>query len=106
MAGPEIPNPKWDYHMYISYSKPRLVHDHILLYELGCFYLENQNPWTGLRGQFYDHLREQTSRVYRCCAAEPINVQFTLSTYFMEVVNMTVMNIRNRYPTSSGEIFF
>ncbi|KAL6558047.1 hypothetical protein OROMI_018397 [Orobanche minor] len=28
----EVPNPIWDYHKYIPYSKPGLVHDQILLY--------------------------------------------------------------------------
>ncbi|KAG5541409.1 hypothetical protein RHGRI_021292 [Rhododendron griersonianum] len=28
----EVPNPMWEYHKYIAYSKPGLVHDQILLY--------------------------------------------------------------------------
>lgn len=28
----EVPNPIWEYHKYIPYSKPNLVHDQILLY--------------------------------------------------------------------------
>lgn len=28
----EVPNPIWEYHKYIPYSKPGLVHDQILLY--------------------------------------------------------------------------
>lgn len=28
----EVPNPIWNYHKYIPYSKPGLVHDQILLY--------------------------------------------------------------------------
>ncbi|GER55392.1 beta-mannosidase [Striga asiatica] len=121
----EVPNPIWDYHKYIPYSKPGLVHDQILLYgepkDLDDFCLKaqlanyiqyrallegwtsrmwskytgvliwkTQNPWTGLRGQFYDHLLEQTSGFYGCrCAAEPIHVQLNLATYFVEVVNTT-----------------
>ncbi|KAG8363817.1 hypothetical protein BUALT_Bualt19G0061700 [Buddleja alternifolia] len=121
----EVPNPLWDYHKYIPYSKPGLVHDQILLYgtpkDLDDFCLKaqlanyiqyrallegwtsrmwskytgvliwkTQNPWTGLRGQFYDHLLEQTAGFYGCrVAAEPIHVQLNLETYFIEVVNTT-----------------
>ncbi|KAL1549601.1 mannosylglycoprotein endo-beta-mannosidase [Salvia divinorum] len=121
----EVPNPIWQYHTYIPYSKPGLVHDQILLYgtpkDLDDFCLKaqlvnyiqyrallegwtsrmwskytgvliwkTQNPWTGLRGQFYDHLHEQTAGFYGCrCAAEPIHVQLNLSTYWIEVVNTT-----------------
>lgn len=28
----EVPNPIWEYHKYIPYSKPSLVHDQVLLY--------------------------------------------------------------------------
>ena len=46
-----------------------------------------QNPWTGLRGQFYDHLLDQTVGFYGCCCAvEPIHVQLNLATYFIEVI--------------------
>lgn len=121
----EVPNPMWDYHKYIPYSKPGLVHDQILLYgtptDLDDFCLKaqlvnyiqyrallegwtsrmwskytgvliwkTQNPWTGLRGQFYDHLHEQTAGFYGCrCAAEPIHVQLNLATNYLEVVNTT-----------------
>ncbi|XP_028112606.1 mannosylglycoprotein endo-beta-mannosidase isoform X2 [Camellia sinensis] len=121
----EVPNPIWEYHKYIPYSKPSVVHDQILLYgtpkDLDDFCLKaqlvnyvqyrallegwtsrmwskytgvliwkNQNPWTGLRGQFYDHLHDQTAGFYGCrSAAEPIHVQLNLATYFVEVVNTT-----------------
>lgn len=121
----EVPNPIWEYHKYIPYSKPGFVHDQILLYgtpkDLDDFCLKaqlvnyiqyrallegwtsrmwskytgvliwkTQNPWTGLRGQFYDHLHDQTAGFYGCrSAAEPIHVQLNLATYFIEVVNTT-----------------
>ncbi|KAI5326446.1 hypothetical protein L3X38_035520 [Prunus dulcis] len=121
----EVPNPIWEYHKYIPYSKPGKVHDQILLYgspkDLNDFCLKaqlvnyiqyrallegwtsrmwtkytgvliwkTQNPWTGLRGQFYDHLLDQTAGFYGCrCAAEPIHVQLNLVTYLLEVVNTT-----------------
>ncbi|KAF2316902.1 hypothetical protein GH714_042243 [Hevea brasiliensis] len=54
----------------------------------GFLIWKTQNPWTGLRGQFYDHLLDQTAGFYGCrCAAEPIHVQLNLATYFIEVVN-------------------
>ncbi|KAL3631651.1 hypothetical protein CASFOL_024635 [Castilleja foliolosa] len=119
----EVANPIWEYHKYIPYSKPGLVHDQILLYGTpenlddfclqaqlanyiqyrallegwssrmwskytGVLIWKTQNPWTGLRGQFYDHLHEQTAGFFGCrCAAEPIHVQLNLATYFIEVVN-------------------
>ncbi|KAG5541419.1 hypothetical protein RHGRI_021295 [Rhododendron griersonianum] len=127
----EVPNPMWEYHKYIAYSKPGLVHDQILLYgtptDLDDFCLKaqlvnyvqyrallegwtsrmwskytgvliwkNQNPWTGLRGQFYDHLHDQTAGFYGCrSAAEPIHVQLNLATYFVEVVNTTSDELSN-----------
>ncbi|KAL1195384.1 Mannosylglycoprotein endo-beta-mannosidase [Cardamine amara subsp. amara] len=56
----------------------------------GVLIWKNQNPWTGLRGQFYDHLLDQTASFYGCrSAAEPVHVQLNLATYFVEVVNTT-----------------
>ncbi|OWM85363.1 hypothetical protein CDL15_Pgr018987 [Punica granatum] len=56
----------------------------------GVLIWKNQNPWTGLRGQFYDHLLDQTAGFFGCrCAAEPIHVQLNLATYSIEVVNTT-----------------
>ncbi|KAL2345697.1 hypothetical protein Fmac_006982 [Flemingia macrophylla] len=127
----EVPNPIWEYHKYIPYSKPTKVHDQIQLYgaaiDLDDFCLKaqlvnyiqyrallegwtsrmwskytgvliwkTQNPWTGLRGQFYDHLLDQTAGFYGCrCAAEPIHVQLNLDTYLIEVVNTTSAELSN-----------
>ncbi|XP_057960468.1 mannosylglycoprotein endo-beta-mannosidase isoform X1 [Malania oleifera] len=127
----EVANPIWQYHKYIPYSKPNLVHDQIVSYgtpsDLDDFCLKaqlvnytqyrallegwtsrmwskytgvliwkSQNPWTGLRGQFYDHLHDQTAGFYGCrCAAEPIHVQLNLASYFIEVVNTTPGELTN-----------
>ncbi|KAL3030405.1 hypothetical protein AAZX31_03G218000 [Glycine max] len=127
----EVPNPIWEYHKYIPYSKPTKVHDQIQLYgdakDLDDFCLKaqlvnyiqyrallegwtsrmwskytgvliwkTQNPWTGLRGQFYDHLLDQTAGFYGCrCAAEPVHVQLNLATYLIEVVNTTSEELSN-----------
>ncbi|XP_020961094.1 mannosylglycoprotein endo-beta-mannosidase [Arachis ipaensis] len=127
----EVPNPIWEYHKYIPYSKPSNVHDQIQLYgdakDLDDFCLKaqlvnyvqyrallegwssrmwskytgvliwkTQNPWTGLRGQFYDHLLDQTAGFYGCrCAAEPIHIQLNLATYSIEVVNTTLKELSN-----------
>lgn len=57
----------------------------------GVLIWKTQNPWTGLRGQFYDHLLDQTAGFYGCrCAAEPIHVQLNLSTYFIEVSSIII----------------
>ncbi|KAD3067495.1 hypothetical protein E3N88_35375 [Mikania micrantha] len=56
----------------------------------GVLIWKTQNPWTGLRGQFYDHLHDQTAGFYGCRhAAEPVHIQLNLDTYFVEVVNTT-----------------
>ncbi|GMH10439.1 hypothetical protein Nepgr_012280 [Nepenthes gracilis] len=56
----------------------------------GVLIWKTQNPWTGLRGQFYDHLLDQTAGFYGCRSAlEPIHIQLNLATYFIEVVNTT-----------------
>nr|AEN70941.1 beta-mannosidase [Gossypium schwendimanii] len=127
----EVPNPIWQYHKYLPYSKPGKLHDQIELYgtpeDLDDFCLKaqlvnyiqyrallegwtsrmwskytgvliwkTQNPWTGLRGQFYDHLLDQTAGFFGCrCAAEPIHVQLNLATYFIEVVNTTAEELSN-----------
>ncbi|PSS24930.1 Mannosylglycoprotein like [Actinidia chinensis var. chinensis] len=62
----------------------------------GVLIWKNQNPWTGLRGQFYDHLHDQTAGFYGCrSAAEPIHVQLNLATYFIEAVNTTSDELSN-----------
>ncbi|KAL5701850.1 mannosylglycoprotein endo-beta-mannosidase [Ranunculus cassubicifolius] len=62
----------------------------------GLLIWKTQNPWTGLRGQFYDHLLDQTAGFYGCrCAGEPIHVQLNLATYFIEVVNTTGNELSN-----------
>ncbi|KAK8620770.1 hypothetical protein V6N13_067232 [Hibiscus sabdariffa] len=62
----------------------------------GVLIWKTQNPWTGLRGQFYDHLLDQTAGFYACrCAAEPIHVQLNLDTYFIQVVNTTMEELSN-----------
>ncbi|GAB2277494.1 hypothetical protein Dimus_012201 [Dionaea muscipula] len=127
----EVPNPIWEYHKYIPYSKPGFVHDQILHYgtprdlddfclkaqlvnyvqyrallegytshmwskHTGVLIWKTQNPWTGLRGQFYDHLLAQTAGFYGCrCAAEPIHVQLNLYTFFIEIVNTTSEQLSN-----------
>ncbi|CAN1199475.1 Mannosylglycoprotein endo-beta-mannosidase [Linum perenne] len=129
----EVPNPIWNYHKYIPYSKPEnKVHDQILMYggvpeslddfclkaqlvnyvqyrallegysskmwrkHTGVLIWKNQNPWTGLRGQFYDHLLDQTAGFYGCrSAAEPVHVQLNLVTCFIEVVNTLPKDLSN-----------
>ena len=67
----------WTSHMWSKYT--------------GVLIWKTQNPWTGLRGQFYDHLLDQTAGFYGCrCAAEPIHVQLNLATYFIEVISTPV----------------
>ncbi|XP_078442484.1 glycoside hydrolase family 2 protein [Wolffia australiana] len=56
----------------------------------GVLIWKMQNPWTGLRGQLYDHLHDQTAGFFGCRhAAETVHVQLNLSSYFIEVVNNT-----------------
>ncbi|XP_044483718.1 mannosylglycoprotein endo-beta-mannosidase isoform X2 [Mangifera indica] len=66
----------WTSHMWSKYT--------------GVLIWKTQNPWTGLRGQFYDHLHDQNAGFYGVrSAAEPIHVQLNLYSYFIEVVNTT-----------------
>ncbi|KAL0797531.1 hypothetical protein Bca101_052705 [Brassica carinata] len=58
----------------------------------GVLIWKNQNPWTGLRGQFYDHLLDQTASFYGCrSAAEPVHVQLNLASNFVEVSVMILI---------------
>ncbi|XVE89687.1 hypothetical protein DITRI_Ditri20bG0015900 [Diplodiscus trichospermus] len=127
----EVPNPIWEYHKYIPYSKPGKVHDQIEPYGIpkdlddfclkaqlvnyiqyrallegwasrmwskytGVLIWKTQNPWSGLRGQFYDHLLDQTAGFYGCrCAAEPIHIQLNIATFFIEAVNTTSEELQN-----------
>lgn len=60
----------------------------------GFLIWKTQNPWTGLRGQFYDHLLDQTAGFFGCrCAAEPIHVQLNLSTYRIEAGFSNIVTI-------------
>ena len=62
----------------------------------GVLIWKNQNPWTGLRGQFYDHLHDQTAGFYGVrSATEPIHVQLNLATYFVEVVFKAILVFSN-----------
>ncbi|KAH7296412.1 hypothetical protein KP509_26G022600 [Ceratopteris richardii] len=62
----------------------------------GVLIWKNQNPWTGLRGQFYDHLHDQTGAFFGVrSACEPIHVQLNLDTYNVEVVNTTSSPLEN-----------
>uniref|UniRef100_A0A803KP71 Beta-mannosidase n=1 Tax=Chenopodium quinoa TaxID=63459 RepID=A0A803KP71_CHEQI len=131
----EVPNQIWDYHKYIPYSKPGLVHDQILKYgtpnDLDDFCLKaqlvnyvqyrallegwtshmwskftgvliwkTQNPWTGLRGQFYDHLLNQTGGFYGCrSAAEPVHVVNTTSDELSDIaVEASVWDLEGTCP--------
>jgi mannosylglycoprotein endo-beta-mannosidase len=64
----------------------------------GVLIWKTQNPWTGLRGQFYDHLLDQTAGFYGCrSAAEPIHVQLNLATYFIEVISTPIKVLIHLY---------
>ena len=64
----------------------------------GVLIWKTQNPWTGLRGQFYDHLHDQTAGFYGCrSAAEPIHVQLNLATYFIEVSSVLLQNVNYEF---------
>ncbi|GAB2218725.1 hypothetical protein Drorol1_Dr00001954 [Drosera rotundifolia] len=69
---------------------------HMWTKHTGVLIWKNMNPWTGLRGQFYDHLLDQTAGFYGCrSAAEPIHVQLNLDNFFIEVVNTTSEQLSN-----------
>eukprot|EP00249_Psilotum_nudum_P010087 c22324_g1_i1 orf=833-3763(-) len=62
----------------------------------GVLIWKNLNPWTALRGQFYDHLHDQTGGFFGIrLACEPVHVQLNLATHFVEVVNTTATVLTN-----------
>lgn len=71
----------------------------------GVLIWKNQNPWTGLRGQFYDHLHDQTAGFYGCrSAAEPIHVQLNLLTNVIEVTQSEILLIHIMFNMKMREI--
>ncbi|MCO5581965.1 hypothetical protein L7F22_035854 [Adiantum nelumboides] len=62
----------------------------------GVLIWKNQNPWTGLRGQFYDHLHDQTGGFFGVrSACEPIHIQLNLDTYYVEAINTTSVSLED-----------
>ncbi len=60
----------------------------------GVIMWKGQNPWLGLRGQFYDWLLDQTGGLFGARkACEPIHVQLNLDDYSFCVVNTTTPNL-------------
>lgn len=62
----------------------------------GMLVWKNQNPWTSLRGQFYDVFLEQNGGFYGYQhGAVPLHVQLNLNDSSFCVVNQTVSEARN-----------
>jgi hypothetical protein len=57
---------------------------------------KNQNPWTALRGQFYDVFLDQTGGFYGFQhGAVPLHVQLNLNDSSVCVVNQSLFNAKN-----------
>jgi hypothetical protein len=115
-------NPVWRYHKYIGYGKYieqlgeiRGIEDFCMKAQLvnyeqyralqegfnagmwdkytGMLVWKNQNPWTSLRGQFYDVFLEQNGGFYGFRhGAEPLHVQLNLNDSSICVQNQTYFN--------------
>jgi len=62
----------------------------------GMLVWKNQNPWTSLRGQFYDVYLDQTGGFYGFQhGAKPLHVQLNLNDSSVCIVNQTFFDARN-----------
>ena len=120
------PNPVWQYHKYIGYGETiarfgqiRGIDDfcrkaQVVNYEqyralqegfnagmwnryTGMLVWKNQNPWTALRGQFYDVFLDPNGGFYGYMhAARPLHVQLNLNDSALCVVNQTLNDVVNQ----------
>jgi hypothetical protein len=118
-------NPVWQYHKYIGYGdhierfgeikgiddfckKAQVVNyeQYRALQEgfnagmwdkyTGMLVWKNQNPWTALRGQFYDVYLDQTGGFYGFQhGSVPLHVQLNLNDSSVCVVNQTLFDAKN-----------
>lgn len=59
----------------------------------GMLVWKNQNPWTSLRGQFYDVFLDPTGGLYGYQkGANPLHVQLNLNDSSLIIINQTLMN--------------
>ncbi|HUW93620.1 MAG TPA: glycoside hydrolase family 2 TIM barrel-domain containing protein [Bacteroidales bacterium] len=117
-AGQEI-NPVWKYHKYLGYGdmiekygpvkdledfvlKAQLAgyeqyrslqegnNAHMWEWYTGMLVWKSQNPWTALKGQFYDWFLDQNSTFYAYKhAAAPLHMQLNLNDSAIYIVNAT-----------------
>ena len=132
-AGRRGENPVWSYHRYIGYDnfidqygKPTDLTDfckkaQLVNYEQyralqegfnagmwttysGMLVWKNQNPWTALRGQFYDVFLEQNGGFYGYQhGAKPLHLQLNLNDSSVCLVNQTLFDLNDL--TVSAEQF-
>ncbi len=126
-------NATWNYHKYIGYDnyieqygKPAGIGDfckkaQLVNYEQyralqegfyakmwsgysGMLVWKNQNPWTALRGQFYDVFLDQNGGFYGYRhGAKPLHIQLNLNDSAVCVVNQTLFDEKDL--SISAEIF-
>ncbi len=120
LPSPRGEHPTWKYHKYISYENfinqyghPKTIDDfcrkaQLVNYEQyralqegfsarmwnlysGMLVWKNQNPWTALRGQFYDVFLDQNGGFYGFRrGAAPLHLQLNLNDSVVALVNQTV----------------
>jgi len=62
----------------------------------GMLVWKNQNPWTSLRGQFYDVYLDQTGGFYGYMhGAEPLHIQLNLNDSSICIQNQTYFNVKD-----------
>ncbi len=121
----ERANPVWQYHKYIGYGdhierfgEIKGIEDfckkaQVVNYEqyralqegfnagmwdkyTGMLVWKNQNPWTALRGQFYDVFLDQTGGFYGFQhGAVPLHVQLNLNDSSVCILNQTLLDANN-----------
>jgi mannosylglycoprotein endo-beta-mannosidase len=61
----------------------------------GVLAWKSQNPWTGLRGQFYDYYLDQTGGFFGVRkACEPVHIQLHLNDLTVGVINITSVPLK------------
>ena len=126
-------NPVWTYHTYIGYGnfidaygkakdltdfckKAQLVNyeqyralqegftARMWSFYSGMLVWKNQNPWTALRGQFYDVFLDQNGGFYGYMhGAKPLHVQLNLNDSTICIVNQTLNELMDL--TISSELY-
>ncbi len=95
-----------DYAQLANYNQYRALFEgwnaHMWKWYTGVMIWKLQNPWTALRGQFYDWYLNPTGAMFGLMkGAEPIHIQYDPATKAIQVVNNTFDPIDNANVTAT-----